>query len=204
MKKNLITKNVTAVSLNGETISLTPEQIAISKDVSLWTKTNEEIKKLMVETQDANVEYVCLDILSWRKRNASQTSLDKATRDVSLALAPANTYLSSLVNEIGQKLLQVLILENEERKTKGLEAKDSINLSLFQNKLFSALHNGREVYGTIGASLFATSQVGKKALKSAMKDGAWRIALAEQERKRQAEIDRIWKQDQENAKEQMD
>lgn len=204
MKKNLITKNVTAVSSNGETISLTPEQIAISKDVSLWTKTNEEIKKLMIETQDANVEYVCLDILSWRKRNANVTAFEKATRDVSLALAPANTYLSSLVNEIGQKLLKVLILENEERKTKGLESKDSINLSLFQNKLFSTLHNGREVYGTIGASLFATSQVGKKALKSAMKDGAWRIALAEQDRKRQAEIDRIWKQDQENAAEQMD
>lgn len=204
MRKEKIQKLV-GVSSTGETMALTAEQIAICSDVSLWEKTNEELKKLMVETQDASTEYKCLDILSYRKSHAQVSEIEKVLSDVAQGIVPVGNALESAISNLGNKIALVLLLQNEERKSKGLETKDSISFGLLSSKVFSVRRAGYpETFVTLTGDVTAKLGAGKKAIKAINRDAAWRLAMAKDAARKQAEIDRKWNEYEQNEVENAD
>lgn len=183
-----------AIASTGETLSLTAEQIQIANGQAyLWSKSNEDLIETLSDTNDASVQYVCIDILKWRRTHGNRTDLEKALNDVSVGLAPARNALDSAISSLGQSICLVLVLQNEERKAKGLDAKDSLSLGLLNNRVFTVKRTGfPETHLTVSGDLNVNSRVAKKALKAISKDAAWRLNLSKQALKNQEAIKRAY------------
>ena len=183
-----------AIASTGETLSLTAEQIQISNGQAyLWSKPDSELIETLADTNDASIQYACIDILKYRRTHGTRTDLEKALNSVSIGLAPARNALDSAISSLGQSICMVLVLQNEERKAKGLEAKDSLSLGLLNNRVFTVKRTGYpETHLTVSGDLNVNSRVAKKALKAISKDAAWRLNLSKQALKNQEAIKRAW------------
>lgn len=204
MKKSQIEKLV-GVSPTGETRSLTAEQIALCADVSLWEKTNTQLKTLMAETQDAGTEYKCLDILHYRKAHAQMGEVEKRLASIAQGIVPVCNSLESAISLLGEQIATVLVLQNEERASKGLDTKDSVSFGLLQSKVFQVHRAGyAPTFVTLTGDVTAKLGAGKKAVKKINQDAAWRMNMAKQAMKAQEEINRKWAEYEENEVENTD
>jgi len=190
MKKD--EKKVVAMGTEGKVISLTVEQQSIYNKADLWELSAKELTDKALSTVDVNVRRTIVKILDYIDRAGSMTELDKVKVRFNSNLSALNAYLANFISENAEVMATIHAKGNMERMRQGKEPKDSSSFGSGTSKGFIFKVDGIDHPVTISANITVTSGIGKKLHRKLRQDAAWRIAMAVEADKRQAEINRLW------------